>query len=100
MKAVRISKSNKADNSHKKPVKGKMVKYLGTKDSEAYKQMQQAIARRNEIARLERKLQSLDQAVSVAPPKKRKPTKAALTTLVRELVEQVETLVAEVSSRT
>ncbi len=97
VKAVRISKSNDADNSQKKPVKGKMVQYLGTKDSMAYKEMQQAIARRNEIQRLERKLQSLDQEVSVASAKNRQRRQAALTTLVRELVEQVETLVAEVA---
>ena len=59
MKAVRISKTNDADNSQKKQVKGKMVQYLGTKDSTAYKEMQQAIpqgsrlserARRNEMS--------------------------------------------------
>ena len=97
VKAVRISKSDDADNSQKKPVKGKMVKYLGTKDSVAYKEMQDAIARRNEIARLERKLQSLGQEVSVAPVKNRKQRQAALIKLVRELVAQVETLVAEVT---
>ena len=74
-----------------------MVKYLGTKDSVAYKEMQDAIARRNEIARLERKLQSLGQEVSVAPVKNRKQRQAALIKLVRELVAQVETLVAEVT---
>ena len=97
VKAVRIAKTNDADNSQKKPVKGKMVQYLGTKDSAAYKEMQAAIARRNEIQRLERKLQSLDQEVSVAQTKKRQPRQAALTTLVSELVEQVQTLVAEVA---
>ncbi len=97
MKAVRISKSDDADNSQKKPVKGKMVKYLGTADSAAYKEMQQAIARRNEIQRLQRKLQSLDQEVSVAQTKNRQRKQAALTTLVRELVAQVQGLVAEVT---
>ena len=77
--------------------KTKMVQYLGTKDSTAYKEMQAEIARRNEIQRLERKLQSLDQEVSVAQPKKRQQKQAALTTLVRELVEQVQTLVEEVA---
>ncbi len=96
VKAVRISKTNDADNSQKSQVKGKMVKYLGTKDSTAYQEMQQAIARRNEIQRLERKLQSLDQEVSVALPKNRQRKKAALTTLVRELSLQVQGLVAEV----
>ncbi len=97
VKAVRTPKSNEADNTSKIKVKGKMVKYLGTKDSTAYKEMQQAIARRNEIQRLERKLQNLDKEVSVASTKKRKPKQAALTTLVRDLVEQVQTLVAELA---
>ncbi len=97
VKAVRISKSDDADNPAQSQVKGKMVKYLGTKDSTAYKEMQQAIARRNEIARLKRKLHNLDKEVIVAPAKKRKPTQAALTTLVRDLVEQVQTLVAEMA---
>ncbi|MDJ0599053.1 MAG: transposase [Crocosphaera sp.] len=95
VKAVRIYKGNDADNPSKSQVKGKMVKYLGTADSEAYKEMQDAIARRNEIQRLERKLQSLDQEVSVAQPKKRQTKQAALTTLVTDLVEKVQTLVEE-----
>ena len=99
VKAVRISKTNDADNSQKKPVKGKMVQYLGTKDSTAYKEMQQAIARRNEIQRLERKLQSLDQEVSVAQTQRRQQNKqAALTKLVAELVAQVKGLVSEIAS--
>ena len=97
MKAVRISKSNDADNPSKSQVKGKMVKYLGTADSEAYKEMQNAIARRNEIQRLERKLQSLDKEVSVVQSKKRQRKQAALTKLVGELVEKVQTLMAEIA---
>ena len=97
VKAVRISKSNDADNPSKSQVKGKMVKYLGTADSEAYKEMQNAIARRNEIQRLERKLQSLDKEVSVVQSKKRQRKQAALTKLVGELVEKVQTLMAEIA---
>ena len=98
VKAVRVAKSNDADNPSSSQVKGKMVKYLGTVDSVAYKEMKEAIARRNEIQRLERKLQSLDQEVSVAQPQKRQPRKqTALTTLVRELVGQVQGLVEEVA---
>ncbi len=96
VKAVRVAKSNDADNPSSSQVKGKMVKYLGTVDSVAYKEMKEAIARRNEIQRLERKLQSLDQEVSVVQTKKRQRKQAALTTLVRELVEQVQGLVDEV----
>ena len=97
VKAVRISKSNDADNPSKSQVKGKMVKYLGTADSEAYKEMQNASARRNEIQRLERKLQSLDKEVSVVQSKKRQRKQAALTKLVGELVEKVQTLMAEIA---
>ncbi len=76
----------------------KMLRYLGTKESVAYKEMKEAIARRNEIQRLERKLQSLDQEVGVALTQKRQRNKqAALTTLVTELVAQVQGLVEEVA---
>ena len=98
VKAVRVAKSNDADNPSPSQVKGKMVKYLGTVDSAAYKEMKEAIARRNEIQRLERKLQSLDKEVSVAQTKKRQHNKqAALTTLVTELGAQVQGLVEEVA---
>ncbi len=79
------------------PRRTKMVRYLGTKDSTAYKEMQQAIARRNEIQRLERKLQSLDQEVSVVQSKKRQSKQATLTTLVSELVAQVQELASEIA---
>ncbi|MGK7955769.1 MAG: transposase [Crocosphaera sp.] len=94
MKAVYAPATKDKPNPSRKT---KMVKYLGTKDSTAYKEMQQAIARRNEIQRLERKLQSLDQEVSVAQPKNRQRKQAALTTLVRELSLQVQTLVEEIA---
>ena len=74
-----------------------MVQYLGTADSEAYKEMQQVIACRNEVQRLERRLQSLDQGFSVAQSKNRQQRKTALTRLVSELVEQVQGLVEEVA---
>ena len=93
---MRISKSGDADHPVSSQVKGKMVKYLGTVDSAAYKEMKEEIARRNEIQRLERKLQSLDQEVSVAQTQKRQPKQAALMKLVGELVAQVQTLVEEI----
>ncbi len=78
--------------------KTKMVQYLGTKDSVAYQEMKEAIARRNEIQRLERKLQSLNQEVGVATTKKRqRKEQAALTRLVEELVVQVQGLVEEMA---
>ncbi len=98
VKAVRVAKSDNADHPSPSKVKGKMVKYLGTVDSPAYKEMKEAIARRNEIQRLERKLQNLDQEVSVAQTKNRKPRQAALTTLVTELVDLVQGLVEEIAS--
>ncbi len=96
MKAVYTPATEDNPNPSRKT---KMVQYLGTKDSAAYKEMKEAIARRNEIQRLERKLQSLDQELSVAQTKKRQGNKqAALTTLIMELVEQVQGLVIEIAS--
>ena len=78
--------------------KTKMVQYLGRADSVAYQEMKEAIARRNEIQRLERKLQSLNQEVGVATTKKRqRKEQAALTRLVEELVVQVQGLVEEMA---
>ncbi|EAZ89373.1 hypothetical protein [Crocosphaera chwakensis] len=78
--------------------KTKMVQYLGTVESIAYREMVKAIARRNEIQRLERKLYKLEQQVSVASTKNRQRSKqSALTTLVAELVQQVQGLVEEVA---
>ncbi len=95
MKAVYAPATEDKPNPSRKT---KMVKYLGTKDSTTYKEMKEAIARRNEIARLQRKLQRLDQEVSVASTQRRQRNKQpALTRLVAELVAQVETLVAEVT---
>ena len=97
LKGFRVKNGKDGNKPQKTKLKTKMVRYLGTADSEAYKEMQEAIARRNEIQRLERKLQSLDQEVSVALAKSRKPRQAALTKLVSELVEQVQGLVEEVA---
>ena len=93
MKAVYTPATEDNPNPSRKT---KMVQYLGTKDSAAYKEMKEAITRRNEIQRLERTLQSLDQKVSVAQAKNRQSKQAALTKLVRELVAQVQGLVAEI----
>ncbi|EAZ88141.1 hypothetical protein [Crocosphaera chwakensis] len=78
--------------------KTKMVQYLGTKESVAYQEMKEAIARRNEIRRLQRKLYKLEKAVSVASTQKEQQDKQpALTTLVGELVAQVQGLVEEIA---
>ncbi|MDJ0597500.1 MAG: transposase [Crocosphaera sp.] len=94
MKAVYTPATKDKPNPSRKT---KMVQYLGTKDSVEYKEMVKAIARRNEIQRLERKLQSLDKEVSIVQPKKRQTRQAALTKLVGELVAQVQGLVAEIA---
>jgi hypothetical protein len=77
--------------------KTKMVQYLGTKESMAYQEMKEAIQRRNEIQRLEKKLYNLEKQVSVASTQKQQRDKqATLTTLVGELVAQVQGLVEEI----
>ncbi|EAZ89467.1 hypothetical protein [Crocosphaera chwakensis] len=98
VKAVKIFKGNDADNPTNSQVKGKMVKYLGAKDSDAYKEMKEAISRRNEIQRLERKLHNLEKDVSVASVHRRQRDKQpALTKLLGELVQQVQGLVEEMA---
>ncbi|WP_107670131.1 transposase [Cyanothece sp. BG0011] len=78
--------------------KTKMVQYLGSKESTAYQEMKEAIKRRNEIQELERKLYKLEKQVSVASTQKGQRNKqATLTTLVTELVAQVQGLVEEIT---
>ncbi|WP_107668923.1 transposase [Cyanothece sp. BG0011] len=78
--------------------KTKMVQYLGSKESLEYKEMVKAIARRNEIQRLQKKLYNLEKQVSVASTQRRQRDKqSALTTLVGELVQQVQGLVEEMA---
>ena len=60
--------------------------------------MKAASARRNEIARLWRKLQALDKEVSVDQPQKRPTRQPALTTLVMELMTQVQQLQRDIES--
>ncbi|HAC65107.1 MAG TPA: transposase [Cyanothece sp. UBA12306] len=95
MKAV---PSTPTEDNPKPSPKTKMVKYLGSKDSRAYQEMKKAIVRRNEIARLLKKLQALDKQVSVDQSQKRKSKQPALTTLVMELVTQVQQLQTEMES--
>ena len=95
MKAV--PSAPREDNPNPSP-KTKMVNYLGSADSQAYKEMKAAIARRNEIQRLERKLSTLNKTVSADKPKAKQPPElSALTNLVMEVVKQVEGLQAEVA---
>lgn len=91
MKTVPISSTKDNPNPSSKT---KMVQYLGSADSEAYQEMKEAIARRNEIKRLLRQLKSSKQLVS-ADKFNKQPT---LTTLVMELMVQVQNLSHEINT--
>ncbi len=101
MKAVPKPGETNPDNPQKSKIKGKMTQYLGSSDSQAYKQMKEAIARRNEIQRLERKLCALEKAVceGQGKPKKQRKIQPSLTTLMKELIAQVETLQTEFEAK-
>ncbi|MEL4897403.1 transposase [Crocosphaera sp. Alani8] len=101
MKAVPKPGDSDPDNPQKSKVKGKMAQYLGSETSKAYKEMREAIARRNEIQRLERKLHSLEKGVceGQGKPRKQRNTKPSLTALVKELIAQVETLQTEFEAK-
>ena len=93
LKGFRVKNSKDGDKPQKTKLKTKMVQYLGTADSEAYQEMKEAIARRNEIQRLLKKLETLEKQVNADKAQnKRKPRQRALTTLVMELMAQVERL--------
>ena len=97
LKGFRVKSGKDSENSQKKKLKTKMVQYLGTADSAAYKEMQAAIARRNEIQRLLKKLETLEKQVNADKSQnKRKPRQRALTTMVMELMAQVERLLEEI----
>ncbi len=74
-----------------------MFSYLGTADSEAKKEMKAAIARRNEIQRLLKQLETLEKQVNADKSQnKRKPRQRALTTMVMELMAKFEQLQTEI----
>ena len=74
-----------------------MVSYLGSANSEAYKEMVKAIARRNEIQRLLKQLENLEKQVNAdKSQRKRKPRQRALTTMLMELMAKFEQLQAEI----
>ena len=99
LKGNRVKSGKEGEQSQKPKLKTKMVQYLGTADSEAYKEMVKAIARRNEIQRLLKKLETLEKQVNADKSKNnRKPRQRALTTLVMELMAQVEKLQNEIKS--
>ncbi len=90
----------KADYDHRtksgKP-KNKMVSYLGSADSEKYLEMKTAIERRNQIEKLLKQLEKIEQQANMAnQPSKREPHQPTLTTLVMELITQVQTLQTEI----
>jgi len=97
LKGFRVKSGKDGEESHKPKLKTKMVSYLGSANSEAYKEMVKAIARRNEIQRLLKKLETLEKQVNADNSKnKRKPRQRGLTTLVMELMAQVERLQNEI----
>ena len=95
MKAVPNTKKPELDNSPKSKVKGKMAQYLGSENSQAYKNMKEAISRRNEIQKLERKLQEMEKVVSEGQYILKQQKQPSLTKLVKELIKQVESLEVE-----
>ncbi len=93
LKGNRVKSGKDGEESQKPKLKTKMVSYLGSANSEAYKEMVKAIARRNEIQRLLKQLENLEKQVNADKSQnKRKPRQRALTTLVMELMAQVERL--------
>ena len=96
LKGFRVNSDKDSGKSQKKKLLTKMVQYLGTADSAAYQEMVKAIARRNEIQRLLKQLETLEKQVNAdKSQKKRKPRQRALTTMVMELMAQVERLQEE-----
>jgi hypothetical protein len=99
LKGFRVKSYQNGEQSQKKKLKTKMVQYLGSKESEAYKEMVKAIARRNEIQRLLKQLETLEKQVNADKSKrKRKPRQPVLTTLVMELMAKIENLRDEINS--
>ncbi len=97
LKGNRVKSGKDGEQSQKPKLKTKMVQYLGTADSNAYKEMVKAIARRNEIQRLLKKLENLEKQVNADNSKnKRKPCQPVLTTLVMELMAKFEQLQEEI----
>ena len=97
LKGVRVNSDKDTQESQKKKLKTKMVQYLGRADSTAYKEMVKAIARRNEIQRLLKKLETLEKQVNADKSKKKKKLRQpALTTLVMELMAKFEQLQQEI----
>ncbi len=77
--------------------KTKMVSYLGNADNEKYLKAVAAIERRNQIEKLLKEVEKLEKGTHTATrSKKRKPRQPALTTLVMELIDQVQTLQTEI----
>ena len=97
LKGNRVKSGKDGEESQKPKLKTKMVSYLGSANSEAYKEMVKAIARRNEIQRLLKKLETLEKQVNADKSKNnRKPRQPVLTTLVMELMAKFEQLQQEI----
>ncbi len=96
LKGFRVKSDKEGEQSQKPKLKTKMVQYLGTADSTAYKEMVKAITRRNEIQRLLKQLESLERQINADKSKPRKPRQPVLTTLVMELMAKLEQLQEEI----
>ncbi len=106
LKGFRVKSDKEGEQSQKPKLKTKMVQYLGTAESEAYQEMLKAIpqgsrlserARRNEIQRLLKQLETLEKQVNADKSQnKRKPRQRALTTMVMELMAKFEQLQTEI----
>jgi len=86
------------DKSKKGKVRGKMVEYLGSAKSAAYKQMKLAIARRNQIQAMKRQLKRLEAAEQLSGGQFQAQQQPPLTTWVQELQQQVILLLEKVEA--
>ncbi len=96
LKGFRVKSEKEGEQCQKKKLLTKMVQYLGTANSTAYKEMVKAIARRNEIQRLLKRLETLEKQVNADNSQPRKARQPVLTTLVMELMAKFEQLQEEI----
>ncbi len=93
----RLMKADYKSRTKSGRYKTKMVSYLGSADSEKYLEMKAAIERRNQIEKLLKQIEKLEKGTNINnQSQKRKPRQPALTTLVMELMHQVQTLQTEI----
>lgn len=76
--------------------KARVFKYLGKEGSKAHREAQRAIARRNEIQRLERKLQQLKHSPKLVRGDQKPSTTSHLTFDPQTILNQLTQLQAEI----